>query len=54
MIYLIRKYNFNRIIIEYNGIVNLKELIDILNKKVYKKCSRILIIFFVINGKKIK
>ncbi|OOM14274.1 GTP-binding protein [Clostridium saccharobutylicum] len=54
MIYSIRKYNPNRIIIEYNGTANLKELIDILNKKVYKKCSRISTIFFVTNGKKIK
>lgn len=54
MIYSIRKYNPNRIIIEYNGTANLKELIDILNKKVYRKCSRISTIFFVTNGKKIK
>ncbi|AGX42736.1 GTP-binding protein [Clostridium saccharobutylicum] len=54
MIYSIRKYNPNRIIIEYNGTANLKELIDILNKKVYKKCSKISTIFFVTNGKKIK
>lgn len=54
MIYSIRKYNPNRIIIEYNGTANLKELIDILNKKVYRKCSKISTIFFVTNGKKIK
>ncbi|NYC27886.1 GTP-binding protein [Clostridium saccharobutylicum] len=36
MIYSIRKYNPNRIIIEYNGTANLKELIDILNKKFIK------------------
>lgn len=54
MIYSIRKYNPNRIIIEYNGTANLKELIDILNKKVYRKCIKISTIFFVTNGKKIK
>ena len=32
MIYSIKKYSPNRIIIEYNGTSNLKELIDILNE----------------------
>ena len=54
MIYSIKKYSLNRIIIEYNGTSNLKELIDILNEKVYREYSKVTTIFFVADGKNLK
>lgn len=54
MIYSIKKYSPNRIIIEYNGTSNLKELIDILNEKIYREYSKITTIFFVADGKNLK
>ena len=54
MIYSIKKYNPNRIIIEYNGTSNLKELIDILNEKIYREYSKVTTIFFVADGKNLK
>lgn len=54
MIYSIREFNPNRIIIEYNGTSNLKELFDILNEKIYRECSKITTIFFVADGKNLK
>lgn len=54
MIYSIKKFNPNRIIIEYNGTSNLKELFDMLNEKIYKECSKITTIFFVADGKNLK
>jgi G3E family GTPase len=54
MIYSIKKYNPNRIIIEYNGTSNLKELIDILNEKIYREYSKVTTIFFVADGRNLK
>ena len=54
MIYLIDEYNPNRIIIEYNGTSDLKELMDILNQKNYRECCKITTIFFVADGKNLK
>lgn len=54
MIYSIKKYNPNRIIIEYNGTSNLKELFDILNEKFYRNYSKVTTIFFVADGKNLK
>lgn len=54
MIYSIKKYSPNRIIIEYNGTSNLKELIEILNEKIYREYSKITTIFFVADGKNLK
>ena len=54
MIYSIKKYSPNRIIIEYNGTSNLKELIDILNEKIYRDYSKVTAIFFVADGKNLK
>ena len=54
MIYSIKKYSPNRIIIEYNGTSNLKELIDILNEKIYREYSKVTTIFFVADGKSLK
>jgi len=54
LIYLINEYNPNRVIIEYNGTSNLDELIDILNEKIYRECSKITTIFFVANGESLK
>jgi len=54
MIYLIDEYNPNRIIIEYNGTSDLKELMDILNQKDYRECCKITTIFFVADGKNLK
>lgn len=51
MIYSIKECNPNRVIIEYNGTSNLKELIDILNEKVYKECCKITTVFFVADGR---
>jgi len=54
IIYSIKKYSPNRIIIEYNGTSDLKELIDILNEKIYREYSKITTIFFVADGKSLK
>lgn len=54
MIYSIKKYSPNRIIIEYNGTSNLTELIDILNEKVYREYIKVTTIFFVADGKNLK
>jgi G3E family GTPase len=54
MIYSIKKYSPNRIIIEYNGTSNLKELIDTLNQKIYREYSKVTTIFFVADGKSLK
>lgn len=54
MLYFINQFNPNRIIIEYNGTSNLRELFDILNDKTYRQCSKITTIFFVANGKNLK
>ena len=54
MIYLIKKYSPNRIIIEYNGTSNLNELIDMLNEKIYREYSKVTTIFFVADGKNLK
>jgi G3E family GTPase len=51
MIYSINKYSPNRIIIEYNGTSNLKELTDILNQKCYKELCKITTIYFVADGR---
>jgi len=51
MIYFIKEYNPNRIIIEYNGTSNLKELFDILNEKIYRECCKVTTVFFVADGK---
>lgn len=51
MIYSIKEFNPNRVIIEYNGTTNLKEIFDILNEKNYRECSKITTIFFVADGK---
>lgn len=54
MIYSIKKYKPNRIIIEYNGTSDLKELFDILNERIYRECSKITTVFFVADGKTLK
>ena len=54
MIYSIKKYSPNRVIIEYNGTSNLKELIDMLNEKIYREYSKVTTIFFVADGKNLK
>lgn len=54
IIFSIKKYNLNRIIIEYNGTSNLRELIDILNEKIYKEYSKVTTIYFVADGKNLK
>ena len=54
MIYSIKEYNPNRIIIEYNGTSNLKELIDILNEKIYREYSKITTVFFIADGRNLK
>jgi G3E family GTPase len=51
MIFLIKEYNPNRIIIEYNGTSDLKELLDMLSEKIYRECCKITTIFFVADGK---
>lgn len=51
MIYSIKEFNPNRVIIEYNGTSNLKEIFAILNEKIYRECSKITTIFFVADGK---
>jgi len=51
MIFSINEYNPNRIIIEYNGTSNLKELFDILDEKIYKECCKVTTVFFVADGK---
>lgn len=51
MIYSIKQYNPNRIIIEYNGTSNLEELFNIFNERVYRECSKISTVFFVADGK---
>ncbi len=54
MIYLIKEFDPNRVIIEYNGTYNLKELFDMLNEKAYRQCSRITTIFFIADGRNLK
>lgn len=54
MIYSIKKYNPNRIIIEYNGTSNLDDLMNILNERVYRQCSKISTVFFIADGKTLK
>ncbi len=54
ILYLIKEYNPNRIIIEYNGTSNLKELIDILDRKIHREVSKITTIFFVADAKNLK
>jgi G3E family GTPase len=54
MIYAIKEYNPNRIIIEYNGTVNLNDLLDILNERIYKECCKITTIFFVADGNNLR
>lgn len=51
IIYSIKKYEPNRIIIEYNGTSNLNEIIDMFNERAYKECSKVSTIFFVADGK---
>lgn len=51
MIYSIREYSPNRIIIEYNGTSNLGELFDMLNEKIYRECCKVTTIFFVADGR---
>ena len=51
MIYSIKEYNPNRIIIEYNGTSNLKDLFDILDEKIYKECCKVTTVYFVADGK---
>ncbi|WP_459476794.1 GTP-binding protein [Clostridium saccharoperbutylacetonicum] len=50
LISLIRKYNPNRIIVEYNGTINFNTILDVLNEKVYKECCKITTVFFVADG----
>ena len=54
LIYSIKEYSPNRIIIEYNGTSNLNELIDILNEKIYREYSKVTTIFFVADGTNLK
>lgn len=54
LIYSINEYNPNRIIIEYNGTVNLNDLLEILNEKIYKASCKITTIFFVADGTSLK
>lgn len=51
MITSIKKYNPNRIIIEFNGTSEIKELFNILNQKNLKECCKITTIFFVADGR---
>jgi G3E family GTPase len=50
LISLIRQYNPNRIIVEYNGTINFNTILDVLNEKVYKECCKITTVFFVADG----
>lgn len=54
MIYSIKDNNPNRIIIEYNGTINLIDLLNILNGKVYKEYCKITTIYFVADGTSLK
>lgn len=54
MIYSIKEYDPNRIIIEYNGTINLIDLLSILNGKVYKECCKITTIYFIADGTSLK
>lgn len=54
MIYSIKEHNPNRIIIEYNGTINLIDLLSILNGKVYKEYCKITTIYFVADGASLK
>lgn len=54
MIYSIKEYTPNRIIIEYNGTINLIDLLSILNGKVYKEYCKITTIYFVADGTSLK
>ncbi|WP_297422282.1 GTP-binding protein [Clostridium sp.] len=54
LIYSIKEYNPNRILIEYNGTSDLKDLFNILNDKIYRSCSKVTTIYFVADGKKLK
>jgi G3E family GTPase len=51
MIYSIKEYNPNRIILEYNGTSNLNDLFDVLKQNIYKECSKVTTIYFVADGK---
>jgi len=51
MISSINDYNPNRIIIEYNGTSDLKQLFDMLSEKVYRERCKITTVFFVADGK---
>lgn len=51
MMHAIRKFDPNRIIIEYNGTEDINKIFTLLNQKSYKKCSRISTVFFVADGK---
>lgn len=51
MILSVKEYNPNRIIIEYNGTSDLKQLFDMLSEKVYRECCKITTVFFVADGK---
>ncbi|SFD41388.1 GTP-binding protein [Clostridium uliginosum] len=51
MIYLIKKYVPNRIIIEFNGTWDLQELINILDEKNYREYINIETIFFIGDAK---
>ncbi|AGF57127.1 G3E family GTPase [Clostridium saccharoperbutylacetonicum] len=50
LISLIRQYNPNRIIVEYNGTIKFNTILDVLNEKVYKECCKITTVFFVADG----
>lgn len=50
LISLIRQYNPNRIIVEYNGTINFNTILDILNEKVYKERCKITTVFFIADG----
>lgn len=54
MIYSIKEFKPNRIIIEYNGTINLIDLLNILNGEVYKECCKVTTIYFVADGKNLK
>lgn len=54
LLYYIKQFSPNRIIIEYNGTCNLEELLKILNEEIYRKCSKITTVFFIADGKRIK
>ena len=51
MIFSIKEYKPNRIIIEYNGTSDLKQLFDMLSEKIYRECCKVTSIFFVADGK---